>query len=175
MAKHTSVLDGPRMGYGPGQPQGRGGGVPLSTVILAIVCVVLAGLLALSIAGRHQAATVAGTSTASGSPSPAATDAPPPGAADAVATFMAAWALPPADRDNSLASVTVTGVPDTIDDATAAKLAKTRQAGDAAYTRLTDRSLHVDQQLSDGSTVQLQLIFDQAAIYGWLVSSVQLG
>jgi hypothetical protein len=173
MGKQTSVLDGPRMGYGPGQQQSRGG-VPLSTVILAIVCVVLAGLLALSIAGRQQSGGVAGSS-ASGSPSPAGTDAPPPGAADAVATFLAAWALPPADRDNSLASVTVTGVPDTIDDATAAKLAKTKAAGDPAYTRLTDRSLSVDQRLADGSTVQLQMVFDQAAIYGWLVSSVQLG
>ena len=174
MGKQTSVLDGPRMGYGPGQPSGRGGGVPLSTVILAIVCVVLAALLALSIAGRH-AATVAGSAPASGSPSPAGTDAPPAGAADAVTTFVAAWALPPADRDNSLASVTVTGVPATVDDATAAKLAKTRPASGAGYTRLTDRSLHVDQPLADGSTLQLELIFDQAAIYGWLVSSVELG
>jgi hypothetical protein len=174
MGKQTSVLDGPRMGYGPGQQQSRGG-VPLSTVILAIVCVVLAGLLALSIAGRHQAATVAGTSTASGSPSPTSTEAPPPGATDAVTTFFAAWALPPADRDNSLASVTVTGVPDAIDDATAVKLAKTKAVGDPAYTRLADRSLRADQRLADGSTVQLQMVFDQAAIYGWLVSSVQLG
>ena len=65
--------------------------------------------------------------------------------------------------------------PDTIDDATAAKLAKAQAAGDPAYTRLTDRSLSVDQRLADGSTVQLQMVFDQAAIYGWLVSSVQLG
>jgi hypothetical protein len=173
MGKQTSVLDGPRMGYGPGQQQSRGG-VPLSTVILAIVCVVLAGLLALSIAGRQQSTGVGGSS-ASGSPSPTSTEAPPPGATDAVTTFFAAWALPPADRDNSLASVTVTGVPDAIDDATAVKLAKTKAVGDPAYTRLADRSLRADQRLADGSTVQLQMVFDQAAIYGWLVSSVQLG
>ena len=66
------------------------------------------------------------------------------------------------------------GVPGTVDDATAAKLAKAQAAGDPVYTRLTDRSLSADQRLADGSTVQLLLIFDQAAIYGWLVSSVQL-
>ena len=173
MGKQTSVLDGPRMGYGPGPQQNRSG-VPLSTVILGIVCVVLAGLLALSLVGRQQSANVAG-SASSASPSPSGTDAPPTGATDAVATFVNAWALPPAERDNSLASVTVTDVPETVDDATAAKLAKTKQLGDPAYTRLSDQTYRADQQLADGTTLHLQLIFDQAAVYGWLVSSVQLG
>ena len=84
----------------------------LPTLILAIVCVTLAGLLALSLAGRHQAAVRA---AASPSPSASGTDVPPAGAPDAVAAFIGAWAQAPADRDNVLASVTVTGVAATVD------------------------------------------------------------
>ena len=173
MSRQSSVLDGPAMGYGPGQQQRRGG-VPLSTVILAIVCVILALLLALSIAGRRQSTISTSTST-SASPSPSGTDTPPGGAADAVSTFVAAWSLPVADRDNALASVTVDGVPETVTDASAAKLAKAQPQGSVAYTRVNDRTIRADQALSDGSTLQLQLVFDQAAVYGWLVSSVQFG
>ena len=150
--------------------------MPLSTVILAIVCVVLAGLLALSIAGRHQAASggrylnglrvaqsVRHRRTAArcrrrgrhvrrclGAAAGRSRQQPGLGHRDGCAGH---------DRRRHRG--------------------ETRQgpAGRRcpAYTRLTDRSLHVDQQLADGSTVQLQLVFDQAAIYGWLVSSVQLG
>lgn len=173
MGKQSSVLDGPRMGYGPVQQQRRGG-VPLSTVILAIVCVILAALLALSIAGRNQATTTT-MSAATATPSPSGTDTPPAGAADAVTTFVSAWSLPEADRDNMLASVTVTGVPATVTDPTAAKLAKASPSGEVSYTRVNDRTIRADQPFADGSTLHLQLVFDQAAIYGWLVSSVQLG
>lgn len=173
MSRRSSVLDGPGMGYGPG-PQQRRGGVPLSTVVLGIVCVVLALLLALSLAGRRQSTNAASAPT-SASPSPSGTDTPPGGAADAVATFVAAWSLPVADRDNTLASVTVDGVTAKIPGASAAKLATAKPQGPVAYTRVNDRTIRADQALSDGSMLQLELVFDQAAVYGWLVSSVQFG
>jgi len=169
MGKRASVLDGPKMGYGPSNQQR--GGVPLSTVILAGVCLVLAALLALSIAGRHQAATSDAGGTPAASPSP--TEAPPAGATDAVTTFVAAWSMTPAERDNALASVTQPGVPETVPSATAAALAKAQPTEPATYSRVTSQILRADQPLSDGSTLQLQLVFDQAAIYGWLISSVQ--
>lgn len=168
MAKHASVLDGPQMGYGVGPPSRPG--MSVSALILAIVCVTLAGLLALSLAGRHQAAVRA---AASPSPSVSGTDVPPAGAPDAVAAFVGAWAQAPADRDNTLASVTVTGVAATVPSATAKTLATTQTSGAAAYTRIDDQHYTADQPLTDGSTLRLQLVFDQAAVYGWLVSSVQ--
>jgi hypothetical protein len=158
------------MGYGPPTRQ-RPDGVPLTTVVLAIVCLVLAGLLALGLAGRHQASS---SSTASASASPSGTDVPPAGAADAVAVFVGAWSLPAGDRDNALASVTATGVPAAVPEATAAQLAKTRPSEPAGYTRIDPRTVIVSQPLADGSTLELRLVFDPAASYGWLVSAVQL-
>jgi len=171
MGKHTSVLDGPQMGYGVGSPP-RAAGVSLSTLILTVVCVVLAGLLALTLAGRHQAAVRA---AASPSPSASGTDVPPAGAPDAVAAFVGAWALEPADRDNVLASVTVTGVAQTVAPATAKALAAAHPSRPAGFTRIDDQRYAAEQPLTDGSTLQLELVFDQAAVYGWLVSTVQPG
>lgn len=167
MRKHASVLDGPQMGYGVGPPTRRGMSVP--ALILAIVCVTLAGLLTLSLAGRHQAAVRA---AASPSPSAYGTDAPPAGAPDAVAAFIGAWAQAPADRDNVLASVTVTGLAATVAPATAKTLETTQASGAAMYTKVDDQQYAAEQPLTNGSTLRLQLVFDQAAIYGWLVSSV---
>ena len=172
MARQTTLLDGPRMGYGPG-PQQRRGAVPLSTVILGIVCLLLAGVLALSIAGRHQPSPAASTGTASQSADPTGDVSVPAGVVDTVAAFMSAWALAPAERDNKLAAVNTTGLGRTVNAATSATLAK-GSTGDPVITRVDDQTIHAAQTLTDGSTVQLQLVFDQAAVYGWLVSSVQL-
>ena len=168
MGKHASVLDGPQMGYGVGPPSRPGMSLP--ALILALVCLTLAGLLALSLAGRHQAAIRA---AASPSPSASGNDVPPAGAPDAVAAFIGAWAQAPADRDNVLASVTVTGVAATVAPSTAEMLATTNASGVAAYTKIDDQHYTADQPLTNGSTLRLQLVFDQAAVYGWLVSSVQ--
>lgn len=175
MGKQTTILDGPQMGYGPA-PR-RQGGVPLSTVILAIVCVVLAGLLALSIAGRHQASSQASNPSTGGSVSPSPNvEEPPRGVTDTVSIFLSAWSLPPDARDDALAGITLTdGLPTAEDKATAAKLAKTPASGAAVYTKINDKTVRAEQPLVDGSTLQLQLVFDSAAIYGWLISSVQLG
>ena len=174
MSRKSSVLDGPGMGYGPAQHQ-RQRGVPLSTVILAGVCVILALLLALSLAGRRQAAVTSAAAPATAVPSPSGTDIPPGGASDTVSTFIAAWSLPTAERANALASVTVDGVSKTVSEAAAAKLATSQPQGAAAYTRVNDRTIRADQALTSGSRLQLQLVFDQAAVYGWLVTSVQVG
>lgn len=171
MGKHASVLDGPQMGYGVGPPSRPG--MSLSGLILAVVCVTLAGLLVLSLAGRHQAAMRA--AAASPSPSASGNDVPPAGAPDAVAAFIGAWAQAPADRDNVLASVAVTGVAATVQPATAKTLATTQASGVAAYTKIDDQHYTADQSLTNGATLRLQLVFDQAAVYGWLVSSVQPG
>lgn len=171
-ARQSTVLDGPQMGYGP-SPRPRREGVPLSTVILAFVCVLLAGLLALSLAGRHQAGSRAG-STSSASPSPTG-EVPPTGAADTVATFVSAWSLPASERDNTLAAITMTGVPAAIPESTAAQLAKTQASAPASYTRIDSHTVTASQPLTDGSTLQLHLVFDQAAVYGWLISAVQPG
>jgi hypothetical protein len=159
------------MGYGTGSPQ-RAAGVSLSTLILAVVCVALAALLALTLAGRHQAAVRA---AASPSPSASGTAVPPAGAPDAVAAFVGAWALAPADRDDVLASVTVTGVAETVAPATARAWATTHPSGAAAFARVDDQQYTADQPLTNGSAMRLHLVFDQAAVYGWLVSSVQSG
>ena len=37
------------------------------------------------------------------------------------------------------------------------------------YTRVDDQQYAAEQPLTNGSTLRLQLVFDQAAIYGWLV------
>ncbi|MDN5804083.1 MAG: hypothetical protein L0H26_05775 [Microlunatus sp.] len=174
MAKQSTVLDGPHMGYGPVQQQHKRG-VPLSTVILGIVCVLLAGTLALSIAGRHQSSTTGPAPATTGTATPSGAAAAPPGAVEAATTFTRAWSLPPAERDDTLAAVTVTGLPNNIPSATTAKLTKLTPTGQPATTRVSDTTVQAEQLLSDGSTVRLQLVFEQAAIYGWLVSSVQLG
>ena len=75
-----------------------------------------------------------------------------------------------------LASVTVTGVAATRRRRDRGEDSRRpRRAATAAYTKADDQQYAADQPLTNGTTLRLQLVFDQAAIYGWLVSSVQPG
>ena len=170
MSRRSSVLDGARLGYGPTlqQPRGRG---PVRTIILGVICLLLVGALALSVSGRHQSSRD-GTPTTTGSAG-FSIETTPAGVAATTSRFLYAWTLNAADRDNALASVTLTGTK--IDAQAAAALSQHRPVGDPVLTAVDDRTEHAAQTLTGGFTVQLQLLPDQAALYGWLISSVQLG
>ena len=45
----------------------------------------------------------------------------------------------------------------------------------AAVSQASDYAAVVEQPLSDGSTVTLQLIYDPTSPYGWLVDSIAPG
>src|SRR4051794_32690837 len=89
--RERNPLDGPGMGYGPAQAAGRKG-VPRSTVVLAVICVLLAAALAFVLlqrttptAGPAAPQTPTATPSASSptpSPSPA-TGTPTPEGTDA--------------------------------------------------------------------------------------------
>lgn len=170
MSQRSSVLDGPRMGYGP--VQHHPSRARTSSAMLGIICVLLAGALTLTVAGRHHSARAADAATPA-VPSAAAETIAPAGVAETTSTFLNAWRLAPTDRDNTLAAVTVTGL--NIDPASITALMEQRPVNDPVVGGVEEGTVHAAQTLTGGFTVQLQLLPDKAAVYGWLISSVQLG
>lgn len=191
------VLDGPGTGYGPGD-RGRPRRVSRTTILLvsvALAVLVVLGLTFLS-PNRHQGDIPPALSTSSATPSgstsastpatssstPAATALPgddastlagaPPGLTDAVGAFLVAWQDP--DRDSRVDQLQWVATP---------RLAKALANVDPAKIptatpqptpaiQASDYAATVDQPMSDGTTVRLQLVVDPGSRYGWLVDTI---
>jgi len=52
------------------------------------------------------------------------------------------------------------------------KIPKAKPAGKPVISAASDYSAVADQKLSDKSTVRMELVYDPASRYGWLVDSV---
>ena len=185
------------MGYGP-YPTARRG-VPRSTVVLAVVCLLLTIALAVVLlqrtapsAGPVAAAptpTPTPARTSTGSPTPSASATPseqitagtdateradePAGVRDAATVFLKAWREPSADvRVRLLREVATDSLTEQLTDVDPAKIVQARPVGDLVVTEASDYAVNADQRLSDKTRVRMQLVYDPASRYGWLVDSI---
>jgi hypothetical protein len=187
-------LDGPGMGYGPPSAASRSG-VPRSTVVLAVVCLLLAVSLAVVLlqrtqptAGRAPAPTSAPTpptasptptaSSTPGTPTTSGTDAgeragEPAGVRRAATLFLRAWREPAADiRVPMLREVATESLTEQLTDVDPAKIVKAKPVGDMVVGQVSDYAASADQRLSNKTTVRMQLVYDPASRYGWLVDTI---
>ena len=189
-------LDGPGMGYGPPSAVVRRG-VPRSTVVLALLCVLLAVALAVVLlqrtpptAGEAAAPTPTPTpvlTPSAASPTPTASPAPqttpgtdaseradePAGVRDAATVFLQAWQEPSAEiRVPMLREVATDSLTEQLTDVDPAKISKAKLVGDLVISQASDYAANADQRLARKSTVRMQLVYDPASRYGWLVDSI---
>ena len=200
----SNPLDGPGMGYGPTAGSDRRGS-PVVTVVLALVCLVLAGTLAFVLlrpTGSRTAApvvtvtatavapssapaspapaspSVAGSATPSRSPSPGGTDATlrtdePEGVRKSAATFLRGWLERKKAARVELLQVSATdNLLDQLVDVDPAKIPKVKPKGDLVVPEASDYAAVADQKMSDGTTVRMELVYEPASRYGWLVDTV---
>ncbi|HLL63012.1 MAG TPA: hypothetical protein VK401_08180 [Propionibacteriaceae bacterium] len=197
----SNPLDGPGMGYGPAAGFDRRGS-PVVTVVLALVCLVLAATLAFVLlrptggltaapvvtvtatpaASAPSAAPAPSTAARSATPSPSVTPSgtdateradEPEGVRDAVAAFMRAWLEREPDVRIPLLQVSATeSLTEKLSDVDPRKIPKAKPAGKPVISAASDYSAVADQKLSDKSTVRMELVYDPASRYGWLVDSV---
>jgi hypothetical protein len=188
-------LDGPGMGYGPTWPAARRG-VPRSTVVLAVVCLVLAVALAVVLLQRTSptAGPVAATPTptptpTTASPTPTVSPTPatpttpgtdatervdePAGVRDAATQFLAAWQEPSAEvRIPMMSEVATASLTEQLSDVDPAKIVTAKPVGELVVSQASDYAANADQRLSDKTTVRMQLVYEPASRYGWLVDTI---
>jgi hypothetical protein len=185
------------MGYGP-YPAARRG-VPRSTVVLAVVCLLLA--IALTVVLLQRPAPTAGpvaaaptptptpATTSTGSPTPSVSATPsssvtagndaseradePAGVRDAATVFLQAWREPSADvRVPMLREVATDSLTEQLTDLDPAKIVKAKPVGDLVISQASDYAASADQRLSDKTRVRMQLVYDPVSRYGWLVDTI---
>jgi hypothetical protein len=188
-------LDGPGMGYGPPSAAARSG-VPRSTVVLAVLCLLLAVALAVVLlqrtgptAGPAAAPTPTPTPALTSSPTPTVSPTPgtpitpgtdatervdePAGVRDAATIFLRAWREPQADvRVPMLRVVATDSLTEQLTDVDPAKIVKAKPVGDLVIDQASDYAAIADQRLSNKTTVRMQLVYDPASRYGWLVDTI---
>jgi hypothetical protein len=192
-------LDGPGMGYGPPRAAAPGG-VPRSTLVLALVCVLLAVALVVVLLQRSPSTAGPGAattptrvatvkpipasspsstvSTPSGSATTPGTDASeragePAGIRDAASQFLRAWREPSAAvRVPMLSQVATDRLTEQLRDVDPAKVIKAKPVGRLVVGQASDYAASADQKLSDKSTVRMQLVYDPASRFGWLVDTI---
>ncbi len=122
--------------------------------------------------------TVAGSTSPSASPTPGGTDATeradePAGVREAATAFLRAWLEP--DPEIRLAGLQVTATDSLLDklaDIDPAKIPKIKPTGTLVVVSASDFAAVADQKMSDGSTVRMELVYEPASRYGWLVDTV---
>jgi hypothetical protein len=189
--RSPNSLDGPGMGYGPAGAAARGR-VPRSTVVLAVICLLLAVALAVVLLQRPAptaaptptpmpptASPTPTTSPTPGTPTTAGTDATeragePAGVRDAATQFLVAWQEPSAEvRIPMMSEVATDSLTEQLSDVDPAKIVKAKPVGDLVIDGASDYAAIADQRLSNKTTVRMQLVFDPASRYGWLVDTIE--
>jgi len=194
-------LDGPRLTYGgpTGSPVRERRGVPTSTVVLLVVCALLLVLVVATVVrGRSAMSQVEPTATpvpsaASASPSPPVGGAPsetgaspgsggpgaeegtvvPAGASEAAARFVTAWLDPnPKTREPVLAEVASAGLAEQLRAVDPAKIPKVKPVGAPMPGVVAESAATLQQQLSDRSSVTMELVAEPDTPYGWVVYTV---
>lgn len=197
MARRTD-LDGPSLTYGgpSGTPVRQRRQVPTSTLVLLGVCLLLTVLLLASIQrGRtalQQVQAAASPTTAPTTPAQtSATAAPaapsagglgsdseegtavPQGATQAASRFVGAWLEPaPKPRLAALQQVATPGLTEQLRDVDPAKVVDAKPVGRPRPGSVSDGAATLNQRLSNGSTISIDLALDPDTRYGWLVYAV---
>jgi hypothetical protein len=191
-----NLLDGPATGYGPLQAATRRR-VPRSTVVLALLCVALTIALALVLLQRRTptsgTAAPPATPTVTVQPSPTATSpsaspttsgstpatdaseraGEPAGVREAATEFLRAWREPSAEvRVRLMSEVATDSLTEKLTDVDPAKIPRAKPVGKLVIGQASDFAATADQRLSNHSTVRMQLVYDPASRYGWLVDTI---
>jgi hypothetical protein len=122
--------------------------------------------------------TVAGSASPRPSVTPSGTDASeradePEGVRDAVAAFLRAWLEREPDVRIPLLQVSATeSLTEKLSDVDPAKVPKAKPVGRPVVSAASDYSAVADQKLSNKRTVRMELVYDPASRYGWLVDAV---
>jgi hypothetical protein len=169
-------LDGPGMGYGLPQRE-NAKGVTVPTLVLGLLCVLLALALALALAGRRDSAAASPAVTVTVTAAPATATAAPVSPAQAAAvttatTFVRAWREPNvATRTALLHQVAAEPLAAQLVAVPAARIPKSTPVAGPVVTLGGETTATADQRLSDNTTMRMQLVFDSAAQYGWVVQT----
>ena len=187
------------MGYGPPRAAARRG-VPRSTMVLTVVCLLLAVALAVVLlqptpptAGEAAAPTPTPTpvlTPSAASPTPTVSPTPgletttpgtdasertdePAGVRDAATQFLQAWQEPSAEvRVAMMSEVATDSLTEQFTDVDPAKISDAKPAGDMVISQASDHAANADQRLSDKSTVRMQLVYEPSSRYEWLVDKI---
>ncbi|HEX8509351.1 MAG TPA: hypothetical protein VF635_07625 [Propionibacteriaceae bacterium] len=195
-------LDGPALTYGgpTGAPVRQRRGVPTSTWVLLGVCLLLAVLLVASIqrgrtameqfqtpsasppaASATAAAPASSPTAATPSASAAESSSPatvqvPPQATQVAARFVTAWLEPEAKRRvPALQQVATPGLTEQLRNVDPGRIVKAEPVGPPRPGSVSDGSATLNQRLSNGTTITLDLAMDPGSAYGWLVYAVSPG
>ena len=120
---------------------------------------------------------VAGTTRATASPTPG-TDASlradePEGVRESAATFLRGWLEPKKTVRVQLLQVSTTdSLLDRLADVDPEKIPEAKPKGDLVVPEASDYAAVADQKMSDGTTVRMELVYEPASRYGWLVDTV---
>ena len=193
---------GPLQAAARGGLRGRGdrprnGAVPRSPLLLALVCVLLGAALAVVLLNRGPSAAgpaVGTPSTATAEPAPTTASSPvatrgssattpgtdaterssePDGVREAATEFLRAWREPSAEvRIELLSEVATESLTERLTDVDPAKITHARPVGSLVVGQASDYAAIADQKLSDKSTVRMQLVYDPASRFGWLVDTI---
>jgi hypothetical protein len=121
---------------------------------------------------------VAGTTAATASPTPGGTDATlradePEGVRESAATFLRGWLEPKKKVRVPLLQVSATdSLLDRLADVDPEKVPEAKPKGDLVVPEASDYAAVADQKMSDGTTVRMELVYEPASRYGWLVDTV---
>jgi hypothetical protein len=124
-------------------------------------------------------ATVAGSATPSASVTPSGTDATeradePTGVREAVTAFLRAWREPKAEVRVPLLQVAATdSLIEQLSDVDPAKISDAKPVGTPVVSAASDYAAVADQRMSDKTTVRMNLVYDPASRYGWLVDTIE--
>jgi hypothetical protein len=97
----------------------------------------------------------------------------PAGVREAATMFLRAWREPSAEVRVPLLRVVATeSLTDQLTDVDPAKIVKAKPVGDLVVSQASDYAAAADQRLSNKTTVRMQLVYDPASRYGWLVDTI---
>ena len=122
---------------------------------------------------------VAGSATPMPSVTPSGTDATeradtPTGVHEAATAFLRAWREPkPEVRVPLLQVVATESLTEQLSDVDPAKIPDAKPVGVPVVSAASDYAAVADQRLSDKTTVRMDLVYDPASRYGWLVDSIE--
>ena len=98
----------------------------------------------------------------------------PAGVREAASTFLRGWREPKKSARVALLQVSATdSLLDLLADLDPDKIPEAKLVGKLKLVVATDYAAAMDQRLSDRSTVRMQLIYEPASRYGWLVDTIE--
>lgn len=132
-----------------------------------------------AVASPVPSPSVAGSATPAPSVTPSGTDATeradePAGVRETATAFLRAWREPKDEVRVPLLQVVATErLTEQLSDVDPAKIPDAKPVGAPTVSAASDYAAVADQRLSDKTGVRMDLVYDPASRYGWLVDSIE--